>query len=48
MNAVLALKKIEIFMTTLNRGLFTGLNQDYRMNMTEIGEHDWKIDNDKG
>ena len=29
------------------RGLFTWPNQDDRMNMTEIGEHDWKIDNDE-
>ena len=26
-------------------GLFTWPNQDDRMNMTEIGEHDWKTTN---
>ena len=29
------------------RGLFTWPNQDDRMNMTENGEHDRKIDNDE-
>ena len=28
-------------------GLFTWPNQDDWMNMTEIGEHDQKIDNDE-
>ena len=28
-------------------GLFTWPIQDDRMNMTEIGEYDWKIDNDE-
>ena len=28
-------------------GLFTWRNQDDQMNMTEIGEHDQKIDNDE-
>ena len=27
--------------------LFTWPNQDDWMNMTEIGEHEWKIDNDQ-
>ena len=30
-----------------NWELFTWPNQDDRMNMTEIGEHDRKIDNDE-
>ena len=29
------------------RGLFTWPNQDDRMNMTENGEHDQKIDNNE-
>ena len=29
------------------RGLFTWPNQDDRMNMTKIVEHDWKIENDE-
>ena len=33
-------------MVLFYRGLFTWPNQDDRMNMTENGEHDWKIDND--
>ena len=31
----------------IKRGLFTWPNQDDRMNMTQIGEYDQKIDNDK-
>ena len=31
----------------IEEGLFTWPNQDDQMNMTEISEHDWKIDNDE-
>ena len=39
-------KKIKINLNS-ERGLFTWPNQDGQMNMTEIGENDRKIDNNK-
>ena len=34
----------DYYRALIKRGLFTWLNQDDWMNMTEIGEHDRKID----
>ena len=38
-------KKLNIFLNGKWRGLFTKPNKDDQMYMTEIGEHDQKIDN---